>query len=140
MWNCVLDCRLQPASSTSQRVQKVLGACEDQGINVHAHIVANNLVSARTACHRVNDVVHDGIHVTLKLEVYHTCADRQRSLMIFILEASQLASPIYFTWIVFPVTASSIFLTVTLFHGGEFCLAVGWTSLFSGCKLQSPSL
>ena len=44
---------------------------------MHARIAVNNHVAAGTGYHGIDDVDHDGIHVTLKTEEYHTCADQQ---------------------------------------------------------------
>ena len=55
---------------------------------MHADIAVDSLVSAWTAGNRINDVVHDSIHIALHIEVDHKGPNLLRSILNLLLQVA----------------------------------------------------
>ena len=68
--------------------QKVAGASEDQVINMHTDIAVDSLIPVRTAGNRINDVVHDRVHIAFHVEIDHKGPDLLRPILNLLLHVT----------------------------------------------------
>ena len=100
--------------------QEVVSASEDQVIHMHAHVAVKSPIPAWATGNRIYDVVNDGIHIALNIEINHKGLNLLRS----ILRLPQFSSPIYFTCITLLVSTSTVLRMITFFHAGEVFFAI----------------